>query len=161
MIRCEGVCEDDRCNREVSPHMHCKGVMERSSERECSCHINPPCGNCVDATYACTLCGFETEEPEPFVYKPPTEPEKARWAEERKLQDARDLEWREFLCLPPGEIKELRYRVFTHSNSSQKCVGRFPIGMTSAEIRAKCNGTFGGRFEHCVDTHFTFIAHTD
>lgn len=28
---------------------------------DCSCHINPPCGACVDAPLQCKVCSYEEE----------------------------------------------------------------------------------------------------
>ena len=53
-----GIFEDETCGRGG-----CEGVMKRSSDDGCSCHIAPPCGHCTDATYQCSICEFETEPP--------------------------------------------------------------------------------------------------
>jgi hypothetical protein len=43
------------------------GEKDLETERVecCSCHINPPCGACVDAPYVCRKCGeqYEVERP--------------------------------------------------------------------------------------------------
>lgn len=43
--------EGDRC-------LECdKGTLEFTPDGDCSYHINPPCGACVDAYLACNDCG--------------------------------------------------------------------------------------------------------
>lgn len=58
---------------------------------------------------------------------------------------------------------QIDYRIETHSNSSQKCIGVFPIGTSREEVRKRVDGTFGGRFEKFDDKtgDFIFIAYTD
>ena len=49
------------------PHTGCNGKMKPSEVIGCSCHINPPCSACTDASYECEECGWESnpyEEPE-------------------------------------------------------------------------------------------------
>lgn len=59
-----GVVDDDVCNRVIAPGIICEGVMERYDDRNCSCHLNAPCSNCVDAIYRCSVCSFTTEPPD-------------------------------------------------------------------------------------------------
>jgi len=58
-----GLWEDEPCGRLVAPATICGGIMVRLDEKNCSCHISPPCSNCVDALFYCSGCGFKTEEP--------------------------------------------------------------------------------------------------
>lgn len=37
------------------------GDLEYIRQGSCSCHINPPCENCVDAPLKCPECGWEDE----------------------------------------------------------------------------------------------------
>lgn len=53
-----GLIEGDRCNRQG-----CDGEMERYDEPDCSCHISPPCGNCVNAEFICPKCEYLVEAP--------------------------------------------------------------------------------------------------
>lgn len=46
-----GFEEGDTCNRDG-----CKGTMVFAPEN-CSCHINPPCGSCLDGM-TCDKCGW-------------------------------------------------------------------------------------------------------
>lgn len=57
--------------------------------------------------------------------------------------------------------KQIKYRIYSHSGSSQKCVGTYPEGATRAEVEERVKGTFGGRFETFGDGAFVYIAYTD
>lgn len=39
----------------------CGGRMEYPKVHNCCCHINPPCGQCVDNKLSCTECKEEVE----------------------------------------------------------------------------------------------------
>lgn len=39
----------------------CFGVMGYHDVENCSCHINPPCSNCVDNPLVCLVCGEEAQ----------------------------------------------------------------------------------------------------
>lgn len=52
-----GISDGEICRRNG-----CDGVMYRYDESNCSCHISPPCNNCVNAIYACDKCDETTEE---------------------------------------------------------------------------------------------------
>lgn len=52
----EGVEPGERCNRDG-----CKGTMMLPVAEGCSCHINPPCGACLDVRPICTVCEAEVE----------------------------------------------------------------------------------------------------
>lgn len=45
--------EGDKC-----PKPGCKGDLAYINEEGCSCHISPPCSNCVDAPLICDVCGL-------------------------------------------------------------------------------------------------------
>ena len=60
-----GVGEGDVCNRPIyndSVSVPCNGIIERIDEKNCSCHISPPCSNCVDAEYDCPICDGISDE---------------------------------------------------------------------------------------------------
>ena len=40
----------------------CLGSMGYERVDNCSCHINPPCGACVENPLVCLKCGFNPEE---------------------------------------------------------------------------------------------------
>jgi len=52
-----GVAEGEICNRDG-----CKGVIEARETEGCSCHINPPCAQCVDPKEYCDTCGWDATE---------------------------------------------------------------------------------------------------
>lgn len=55
------------------------GTMHYPPVENCSCHINPPCFDCVDNLLTCNSCGWTTKDPAavvmgfaPYVFdKPP------------------------------------------------------------------------------------------
>ena len=40
----------------------CSGTMEYPPVEDCSCHISPPCFNCVENQLVCNKCGLTGEE---------------------------------------------------------------------------------------------------
>lgn len=36
--------------------------LDYTNYEGCSCHINPPCANCVEAPLSCPDCGWEQED---------------------------------------------------------------------------------------------------
>ena len=49
--------EGDKCM-----HSDCDGLFEYIRQGQCSCHISPPCSNCVDAPLICNKCGEYSDE---------------------------------------------------------------------------------------------------
>lgn len=49
--------EGDICRRGDN----CPGTMEYKRHGECTCHLSPPCGSCVEQVLTCTECEFEVE----------------------------------------------------------------------------------------------------
>jgi hypothetical protein len=49
----------DRCNRNG-----CDGEIELDPVVDCSCHIDPPCGACVDRLARCPVCDWRSDEEE-------------------------------------------------------------------------------------------------
>lgn len=49
--------EGDRCR-----HADCGGRLMFKPAENCSCHIAPPCGECVEAPLICDECGDEPNE---------------------------------------------------------------------------------------------------
>lgn len=47
--------EGDKCPE-------CNGTLVSSEVDNCSCHINPPCVNCVENTIECNKCYFVIDE---------------------------------------------------------------------------------------------------
>ena len=61
----------------------------------------------------------------------------------------------------PLDPRTIDYRVYNHSNSSQRCEGVYPEGTSKADVEARVRGTFGGRFTRFGDGKFEYIAYTD
>lgn len=53
----EHIKEDDQCL-----YMDCTGLYEYRDVENCSCHINPPCGACVENPLVCNQCGEYPDE---------------------------------------------------------------------------------------------------
>ncbi len=68
MFKCEEVEleEGSPC-----PQPDCSGHMEVAPSKNCSCHISPPCGSCVDAGYVCDTCKWESSDREEPEWEPP------------------------------------------------------------------------------------------
>lgn len=139
-----GYTEDETCNRNG-----CVGVIKLNYVGSCSCHINPPCSHCTDATAYCEVCDWD-ESSDPLVVKDPVA----------------------YHFLPMGGVftetkkrvldnTKIDYIIQTHTNFSQKCIGVYPEGTTREDVRKKVDGTFGGRFESFGNGHFVYIAYTD
>ncbi len=128
----------------------CQGVIERASGEGCSCHINPPCGDCTEAREFCPVCGWdardEVEHVNGFVCKVNPADRGGAW-----------LSWKP----RPLDPRKIDYRIRPHSNSSQLCEGVYPDGTTRAEVEAVVRGTFGGRFNHFCNGRFEYVAYTD
>lgn len=48
--------EGDNCKDE-----QCTGTYEFSESQNCTCHISPPCDDCVDVPLVCNECGEESD----------------------------------------------------------------------------------------------------
>lgn len=57
-----GIDEDARCNRldvyEGQPLAPCDGVIILDPPENCSCHLNAPCGACLEPRHNCPECGW-------------------------------------------------------------------------------------------------------
>ena len=135
----------------------CQGVVERASGVGCSCHINPPCGDCTEAREFCPVCDWdardEVEKVNGFVCKINPEDRSGAY-----------LSWQP----RPLDPRKIDYRIKPHSNSSQLCEGVYPVGATPeaeramrVEVEKLCRGTFGGRFNHFGNGRFEYVAYTD
>lgn len=56
--------EGDCCDVE-----DCPGFMGYESVVGCSCHINPPCSQCVENPLVCLHCGWTPGEPTTYGYE--------------------------------------------------------------------------------------------
>lgn len=61
-----GLEEGERCNRPMNDAGDlCDGTLEYPPVVGCYCHINPPCGACLDRVLECTACFWQKGDPEP------------------------------------------------------------------------------------------------
>jgi hypothetical protein len=139
-----GTEEGEKCNREG-----CEGVLEilKPLEGCCACHINPPCGYCMDTKPRCPEC---------------------KWEEGDRIEK---LNEHVAIASPSGVWKTWRLRELDatkidwhssgHTNSSMRKKGVYPPGTTQEEVLAKVKGTFGGQFNYFKDGQFEYIAYTD
>lgn len=51
-----GHFEGDICGRSG-----CPGVIDERPVENCSCHISPPCGECLTPREYCDTCGWEAD----------------------------------------------------------------------------------------------------
>jgi len=129
----------------------CKGVIEERPVENCACHINPPCAACTTPREWCPECGWEhaddptyQEQINGFVCRTSKETHVMKSWKRRDL-DATKIDWH---SMP-------------HTNASMIKEGVYPEDATRAEVEAKVQGTFGGRFAHFGNGKFKYIAYTD
>ena len=60
-----GIHEGDVCNRPTEAGK-CTGIMKRAAGEGCSCHINPPCNNCIEVREYCPECDFDVKYDEEY-----------------------------------------------------------------------------------------------
>ena len=124
----------------------CKGVISLAKQSDCSCHIAPPCGHCVEPKEYCPECDWHAKDDEQVSY--------------RHLGGGIS----EMLTGPqprPLDPRKIDYRITTHTNASQLCEGVYPEGATREDVERRVRGTFGGRFERFGDGKFKYVAYTD
>lgn len=110
---------------------------------QCSCHINPPCSNCVNNQLVCGKCGYIPEEPP-----------------HKDIPLVHGLSMREYKPKPLDNTK-IDYRTKMHTAATMIHEGVYPEGTTMEEVRKVVDGTFGGRFENFGNGKFKYIAYTD
>jgi len=122
----------------------CQGIIE-SREKNCSCHITPPCQNCVDGNEFCQECGWES------------------WNEKPEINGfvSKNVGGVQRYELAPLDPRKIDYHIKRHTHSSQICEGVYPPGTTAQQILDKVKGTFGGRFEKFDGGRFRYVAYTD
>lgn len=136
-----GYEEGETCNRSG-----CSGVIGTHPTENCSCHIAPPCGSCTALRNFCPECDWH-EKFDPLVVQEVTRIYVLQGVVERKKR-----------VLDPTKID---YRIESHSNSSQLCIGVYPEGTTSKDVETVVKGTFGGRFAKFGGGRFEYVAYTD
>jgi len=124
----------------------CVGVIdEYEKEGCCSCHINPPCGYCVEDNLYCPVCEWYSKD-EPIT--PPVKaPNKDILFKRRTVDDL--------------DNTKIDWISKSHTHFSMIKEGVYPEGVTSKEVLEKVKGTFGGRFNHFGNGKFKYTAYTD
>ncbi len=122
----------------------CCASLSFTEVENCSCHISPPCSQCVNNPLRCPKCGWSDEQ----------EPES------RIVNGGGGIgvvEWK------PRQLDSTKidYRSKKHSSSSMIKEGVYPTGTPRNEVEAEVRGTFGGRFEKFGSGTFRYIAYTD
>ena len=59
-----GIEEGDICNRCNLAGKGCPGVIELEPVKDCSCHICPPCAQCLALRMFCPICYWEEKNDE-------------------------------------------------------------------------------------------------
>lgn len=137
----------------------CKGIIELRPHKGCYCHISPPCGACTTPREHCPDCGWSAEEEERSFYINGFRcvAESKDDAELGPYSSRPLLDWKP----RPLDPTKIDWHTRSHTHSSMICEGVYPPGTTSDEVRARVDGTFGGRFEEFGNGRFKFIAYTD
>lgn len=138
---------------EVCNRNGCLGVIvEKESERGCSCHINPPCSRCTTPREECPECGWRLTDEETSFNNYLVGPVKDNGA------------WTHYRLRPLDNTK-IDWHSKHHTHFSMIKEGVYPqSGNADADrktVLEKVNGTFGGRFEQFGGGRFKFIAYTD
>lgn len=59
MGRVKDLLPDEPTEGAACPMDDCRGTLQFLPVVGCSCHINPPCGACIDNPLTCNVCGEE------------------------------------------------------------------------------------------------------
>lgn len=129
----------------------CQGVIAEHEVENCSCHISPPCSACTTPREYCPECDWHADKWDTTVngYS-------VKWDTKAGVPFAMKA-WEP----RPLDPRKIDYRIKSHSNSSQLCIGVYPEGTTRAEVEVRVKGTFGGRFNHFGHGEFEYVAYTD
>lgn len=103
------------------PMEGCTGILVNAEVVDCSCHINPPCGACVDAGYECPECHWESNPKH----------ESDKWEDIPKKADRSDQITRVEVCSP------------LNSTPFTKCCGTAAI---NEDRCPSCNATISNRY---------------
>ena len=140
-----GELEGDTCWRNG-----CQGVIAERPVENCSCHNFAPCGACTTPREYCPTCDWDAsdlvENVNGYVCKIDPADKGGAW-----------LSWQP----RPLDPRKIDYRILSHTNSSQKCVGVYPDTATREDVEKLVKGTFGGRFTKFAKGKFEYVAYTD
>lgn len=82
-----GHLQGEVCNR-----LGCKGVIDEHEKDGCSCHISPPCSNCIRDAHYCPECEWSGEEEQNEHYKKMKQYYKDNPPKEMKVKTLADLD---------------------------------------------------------------------
>lgn len=133
------------------------GTMEIPRTKNCSCHINPPCGACTDKLLTCDSCGWEFEPESPTRIEP-TQQDRDAWAKYQRDWEAARSRGHTF---PNGG------RIFNIDHDGRSGSTMVFRGQYEGEVTAKDifeylgDGTFGHRGPSLGNGRFTYTKITD
>jgi hypothetical protein len=135
------------CNRNG-----CNGILvERDTDKCCSCHISAPCSYCTDSRVYCLKCDWDGRE--------------EQIEEDKKTSRSIKKEYEVFKPRTMGDLDRTKidYICSTHTHFSMIKKGVFPKGTKRYEVEKIVKGTFGGRFKYFSDItcEFEYVAYTD
>lgn len=136
------------------PECH-EGTMAIPPTKNCSCHINPPCGACTEKLLTCDSCGWEFEpEPPPA----PTQSQVNSWA--KYMEDMEAARQRGHAFSHGGRVFNIRYD--SSSGSTMVFSGQYEGPVTAKDIFDHIgDGTFGHRGPSLSNGRFTYTKITD
>lgn len=120
-----------------------------SSDKSCSCHINPPCSVCTEALEYCPECDWYASD-DRMEYM-----NQYHCRVDSKTQTYTSYKLRE---LDPTKI-DWHYQGHTHFSMIKK--GVYPEGVEQKDVEQEVKGTFGGRFLQFGGGKFEYVAYTD
>jgi hypothetical protein len=139
-----GEFKGEVCNRNG-----CKGMIEEREQEGCSCHINPPCSQCVDPKEYCPECGWDARDEYETIINDYT------CRVDKKSSVILSYKPR------PLDNTKIDWHSKAHTHFSMIKEGVYPEGTDIKEVKEKVKGTFGGRFEYFNNGKFKYIAYTD
>ena len=125
----------------------CQGVIKVAEVENCSCHINPPCGQCTDPREYCPECDWRAKDEDIRDYAITVDANTGMWLGPKKEH--------------PLDPRRISYHSRSHTGSSMIKEGICPEGTSRDELVKELSGTFGGHFEYFTGTTFKYIAYTD
>ena len=142
-----GYREGETCGRNG-----CTGVLAERAVENCSCHLHPPCGACMEPREYCPSCDWQMIDEETTFNDFKVGPVKA------------DGSWTHYRPRPLDNTK-IDWRSKSHTHFSMIKEGVYPQSgdddADRAAVLEQVKGTFGGRFNHFGNGRFEYVAYTD
>ena len=139
-----GIESGETCNRNG-----CKGIIDETEKRGCSCHINPPCSACTEPRAFCPSCGWDDAD------------EREEYESNRKHSSEYAPDFFKVRTIADLDKSKIDYLYRPHTHFTMIKEGVFPIGTSKEELLNEIRGTFGGRFEYLTENRFKYVAYTD